>query len=145
MENEEAVAKLASLPSRLLQRAALHASRAATTALNDVDGTRYEFALLVTLEETEPCSQAMLCRRTGIDRSDVTAVVRDLERAGHIARTEDPLDRRRKLVQLQAAGRDRLATLERAVAAAQDELLAGLSEADRSNLVKSLRHIDRHK
>lgn len=138
VSSTEAVPRLARLPSRLLSRAALLASRLVTEALDEVDGHRYEFAVLVTLAEAGPASQTELCHRCGIDRSDMTALVTSLAEAGHVARLRDPADARRKLVHLEPSGRARLDELEAAVSAAQEVLLDGWSVVDRNRLVTLL-------
>lgn len=132
------VGRLERLPSRLLSRAALLASRLVTEALDEVNGHRYEFAVLVVLEEGGPATQAQLCRRTGIDASDMTAVVSTLVDAGYVSRSPDPEDGRRNVVRLEPTGRGRLQELDTAVTRAQDELLEGWSAAERDRLVSLL-------
>lgn len=138
MSSTNAVPRLERLPSRLLSRAALSASRLVADALSEVDGHRYEFAVLVTLDEVGPASQRELCHRCGIDPSDMTAIVGELVDAAHVSRDPDPADARRKLVRLSAAGKARLAELETAIGAAQDALLAGLSPEAREQLISLL-------
>lgn len=138
MSSTGAVPRLERLPSRLLARAALVASRLVADALAEVDGHRYEFAVLVTLDEIGPASQRELCHRCDIDPSDMTDVVGRAEDAGYVTREADPADARRKLVHLGVAGRERLAVLEDAIASAQDALLEGWSPTDRERLVSLL-------
>jgi MarR family transcriptional regulator, lower aerobic nicotinate degradation pathway regulator len=138
MSPNDVVPRLERLPSRLLARAALLASRLVADALAEVEGHRYEFAVLVTLDEVGPLSQRELCHRCEIDPSDMTAVVGTLEDAGHVTREADPADARRKLVHLGTAGRARLSDLEAAIGSAQDALLAGWSPSDRERLVALL-------
>lgn len=130
--------RLERLPSRLLSRAALLASRLVTEALDEVNGRRYEFAVLVVLDESGPGTQAQLCRRTGIDASDMTAMVSTLVDAGYVSRWPDAEDGRRKVVRLEPTGQGRLQELETAVARAQDDLLDGWSAAKRGRLVSLL-------
>ena len=81
---------------------------------------------------------AALGRRLGLDVSDVHAVVGDLEDRGQVARTRDPGDRRRNVLELTGAGRRELGRLERRVLTAQAELLAPLSSMARRQLVTAL-------
>ncbi|WP_052667182.1 MarR family winged helix-turn-helix transcriptional regulator [Nitriliruptor alkaliphilus] len=138
MSSTDAVPRLERLPSRLLSRAALLASRLVNEALDELNGHRHEFAVLVTLDEAGPASQAELCRRCGLDRSDMTALVESLANIGHVLRLTDPEDGRRKIVHLEPAGRTRLNELEVAINAAQDALLDGWKAADRERLVSLL-------
>src|SRR5262245_24273363 len=55
------------------------------------DGLRsYHYRLLAALEQWGPASQADLGRDTGIDRSDVTAALTELESRGLVERRPDP-------------------------------------------------------
>ena len=101
-------------------------------------GARADFAVLAALAEYGPLSQAQIGRRLGLDRNDVNGVAGRLE-AGHcIERQADPADRRRNLVTLTAAGRRRLAEIQRHTDAVHDELLAGLDAAERRELHRLL-------
>lgn len=137
--------RLRTLPSRLTNHAALIANRFVDQALSQARVRRYHYALLATLEEYGPASQAALGRRTGIDRSDMVATVNDLAERQLLERAPDPEDRRRNIITITAAGRRQLAELDRLLAAAQDEFLAPLAATDRQNLIDLLtRLIDHH-
>ncbi|UCM87415.1 MarR family winged helix-turn-helix transcriptional regulator [Streptomyces marincola] len=136
--------RLRTLPSRLTNQAALAANRIVDRALAGADSRRYHYALLAALEEYGPASQAALGLRTGIDRSDVVATVNDLAERHLLDRAPDPRDRRRNVISITAAGRDRLAHLDRLLAAAQDEFLAPLPAADRHALTGLLTRLVEH-
>ncbi|MGK8508447.1 MarR family winged helix-turn-helix transcriptional regulator [Nocardia asiatica] len=143
--HDDAGGRLRVLPSRLVNQVALVANRATERALEPTGSRRYHYALLATLGEFGPASQAELGRRTRIDRSDVVAVVNDLAARGLVERTPDPADRRRNIVTLTAAGARHLEELHERLAVAQDELLASFSAADRDTLVTLLtRILDAH-
>jgi DNA-binding MarR family transcriptional regulator len=95
---------------------------------------RADFAVLAALEEFGELSQADLGRRLGLDRNDVNAIMTRLEAERHITRRVDPENRRRKIVTITAAGHASLDQLQRHADAVQDDLLAGLSPADRRQL-----------
>jgi MarR family transcriptional regulator, lower aerobic nicotinate degradation pathway regulator len=103
--------------------------------------SRAHFSLLAALAETGPTSQADLGRRVGLDRSDVTAAVAEMESRGLLERMPDPADRRRNLVRLTEPGAAYLEMVEREVIRAQDELLAPLTEAERKQLLDMLGRI----
>ncbi|MGW5383758.1 MarR family winged helix-turn-helix transcriptional regulator [Nocardia sp. NPDC003963] len=139
--HQDVPGRLRSLPTRLINQAALLADRATEQALADTGSRRYHYAVLTTLRDGGPASQAELGRRTGIDRSDIVAVLNDLVARGFADRTADPDDRRRNIVTLADPGAAHLAELDRRLDLAQDELLAALSAAERRTLVTLLTRI----
>jgi DNA-binding MarR family transcriptional regulator len=130
--------RLARLPSRLLGQAALRADRLVAAALAQEGVRRHHYAVLATLADHGPASQAELGRRLWIDRSDMHAVLADLEAAGLVSRQRDADDRRRNVVAVTAAAAPALARLDARVAAAQEELLAALDGAQREQLLDLL-------
>jgi len=92
----------------------------------------YHYRLLSALEESGPTGQAELGRITSIDRSDVVAILNELEGLGLISRTTDPQNRRRNIVTMTAAGAKRLDELELIVSEVQERLMAPLSPAQRT-------------
>ena len=74
----------------------------------------------------------------------MTAAINHLAEQGTVERTTDASDRRRNVVSLTEAGVAHLEAMERLIAAAQDELLAPLSEAGRSELVRMLSVLVEH-
>jgi DNA-binding MarR family transcriptional regulator len=130
--------RLQRLPSWLLNQAALHATRIVGEAFADAGVRRYHYSVLVALAQDGPASQAALGRRLWIDRSDMVAVLNDLERDGLVARVRDEHDRRRNLVQLTPAGKRALDRLDAQVEKAQAALLEPLSGAERRELLRLL-------
>lgn len=130
--------RLASMPSRLLGRAASRADRLSTAALASVGSHRWQYVVLLALADGGSASQSTISRRTGVHRSDLVGVINSLTAAGQIRREADPADRRRQLIVITRSGRARLRTLERLVDQVQDQLLARLSAAERAELVRLL-------
>jgi MarR family transcriptional regulator, lower aerobic nicotinate degradation pathway regulator len=95
----------------------------------------YHYRLLAALDEWGPASQADLGRSTGIDRSDVTAALTELESRNLIERTVDPENKRRNIVTLTPEGVERLDELDIVVGAIQDELLAPLTATQRRQFI----------
>jgi MarR family transcriptional regulator, lower aerobic nicotinate degradation pathway regulator len=91
----------------------------------------YHFRLLSALEEYGPTSQADLSRRIGIDRSDVTHALGELESRGLVERSVDPAHRRRNIVTITKQGLVALAALDRVIDEIQEEFLSPLSPAQR--------------
>ncbi|MFB7860530.1 MarR family winged helix-turn-helix transcriptional regulator [Streptomyces sp. NPDC056069] len=130
--------RLRGLPSRLLAMTAARADRVVSERLAAEDARKWHYAVLASLDEHGPASQADVSRRTGIYRSDLVAVLNELEERGHVARTPDPADRRRNVVTLTAQGRRHLKRLDKVLADAQDDLMEPLSVAERALLVSLL-------
>jgi DNA-binding MarR family transcriptional regulator len=106
------------------------------------DGLRgYHYRLLAALDEWDPASQAALGRGTGIDRSDVTAALVDLEERGLVRRDVNQADRRRNVVSITAAGARHLEALDKIVDEVQERLLAPLSEGERRQFITLTRRI----
>jgi DNA-binding MarR family transcriptional regulator len=95
----------------------------------------YHYRLLAALDEWGPVSQADLGRSTGIDRSDVTAALAELESRNLIERTVDPENKRRNIVTLTPEGVERLDELDIVVGTIQDELLAPLTATQRRQFI----------
>src|SRR4051794_17150882 len=73
---------------------------------------RSDYAVLASLEEYGPLSQADLGRLLGLDRNNVNGIVVRLDTGGMVTRTPDPDDRRRNVVTITRGGRARLAELK---------------------------------
>jgi MarR family transcriptional regulator, lower aerobic nicotinate degradation pathway regulator len=143
---QETPERLAGMPSRLLGLSSVVADRLVGQRLAKLDAHKWDYAVLASLREFGPASQATLSRRTGIYRSDLVALINGLTDAGLIERTPDPTDRRRNVISMTATGRRQLTRLDKVVADVQDELLEPLNRAEREQLVGLLtRVLDHHR
>jgi MarR family transcriptional regulator, lower aerobic nicotinate degradation pathway regulator len=132
------------LPSWLAGQLAATAAGLVAEALA-IDGLRRQhYAVLSALAEQGAASQAALGRRLRIDRSDMHALLSDLERHGFVARVRDEHDRRRILVDLTPTGARALKRLDKRIQAAQEALIAPLSAADRLELRRLLTRLVEH-
>ncbi|MFC9894472.1 MarR family winged helix-turn-helix transcriptional regulator [Nocardia sp. NPDC127579] len=141
MELEDAPERLRGKPSWLISKAAVRAHRLIGLAMAEIEGRAYHFAILAALVEFGPDSQVRIGQRCGIDQSDMHAMLGELTEQGYVARTPDPGDRRRNLITLTRSGRRRLEKLDSRLTAVQDDLLAGLSPAERGELVALLARV----
>ena len=132
------------LPSWLTGRVAETAAGLVAGALAAEGLRRQHFVVLSALAERGAASQAALGRRLLIDRSDMHALLSELEQDGLVARVRDPKDRRRMLVELTPAGGRVLKRLDRRIEAAQDALVAPFSTADRRELQQLLTLLVEH-
>jgi DNA-binding MarR family transcriptional regulator len=135
--------RLRRLPSWLFNRLAGRSNRLVGAHL-DRPGRRADYAVLASLEESGPASQAELARRLAIDRGDLVGVIDRLEDDGLAVRRPDRNDRRRNAITITAAGRRILADLQHDIEAAQEELLAPLEPAQRETLVALLQTLVDH-
>jgi DNA-binding MarR family transcriptional regulator len=119
------------LPSWLTSEVARKAQRLVSEALAQEGARRQHFTVLTSLSEQGTASQAALGRRLWIDRSDLHAILNELESDGLVARVRDEQDRRRNLVTLTPAGKAALKRLDKLIDAAQSALLEPLSTSDR--------------
>ncbi len=111
-----------------------------TRALDGLPHGARGFQIMVTVARDGPPTQAALAAHLGIDRTVLTYVLDDLVGAGLLERQVDAADRRVRRLVATRAGRARLARLERRVAAAERDLLAGLSADEQRVLRTALHH-----
>jgi MarR family transcriptional regulator, lower aerobic nicotinate degradation pathway regulator len=130
--------RLRQLPSWLSSAVARKAQRLVSEALAQEGARRQHFTVLTSLAEQGPASQATLGRRLWIDRSDLHAILNELERDGLVRRVRDEHDRRRNVVALTQRGTAALKRLDKRVDAAQKALLEPLSPTDRRELHRLL-------
>ncbi|KOT60318.1 MULTISPECIES: MarR family winged helix-turn-helix transcriptional regulator [Streptomyces] len=131
--------------SRLLSQLTVRSDRLITEGLAEADARKWHYAVLASLLEYGPGSQATLSRRTGIYCSDMVGVLNELTERGLVERTPDPEDRRRNIITISARGRCRLHHLDKVLDDLHDVLLAPLSPTERDQFVQLLtRLLDHH-
>ena len=122
----------------LLGRASLGAQRLTQERLAQAGMRRGYYGVLATLAEFGPAAQAEIGRRLGIDRSDMVAILNELQDEGYVSRERDPSDRRRNSVVLTEAGQAALERFDRAIDDAEEAFLASFSPAERKMLAALL-------
>jgi len=120
-----APARIRTLPSWLLGRAAARGHRLVAEALAREGLRMMHHAVLSAVAELGPVSQAQL----------------DLQEAGLVTRTPDPADRRKNAITISASGRERLARTEQLSDEANEELTAALTPAERAQLIGLLARV----
>jgi DNA-binding MarR family transcriptional regulator len=131
-------ARVRALPSWLLARAARRSHLVVLDQLATVGLRKHHYVVLAALVEFGPAIQAELGRRLGLDRSDVVAVINDLERRRFVTRNPDLNDRRLKIVNITEDGERMLDRLDELVQHANDLLLQPLSPDERSQFTDVL-------
>ncbi|MFI2203279.1 MarR family winged helix-turn-helix transcriptional regulator [Streptomyces sp. NPDC020192] len=124
-----------SLPSWLLGRAAARGRALVADALAAEGLKMWHHVVLSAVRDLAPVAQADLGRSVGLDPKDLVGVLNDLQSAGHVVRAPDPRDRRKNAVSLTDEGARLLLRCEKAARAANDELLAPLSAAERDQFM----------
>ncbi|AZM57762.1 MarR family transcriptional regulator [Streptomyces sp. WAC 01529] len=131
--------------SRLLSRLTMRSDRLVNEGLARADARKWHYAVLASLEEYGPGSQAELSRRSGIYRSDMVGVLNELAERDLVERAPDPDDRRRNIITISDRGRRHLRLLDHVLDDLHEELLAPLDPAERDEFVGLLtRLLDHH-
>jgi DNA-binding MarR family transcriptional regulator len=136
--------RLQQLPSWLASEVARRAHRLVADAVAEEGVRRPHFTVLTALSEGGAASQMALGTRLAIDRSDLNAILNELEAAGLVERVRDETDRRRNLVRLTPGGVVALRRLDARIDGAQDALLTPLSATERRELVRLLKRVVEH-
>jgi DNA-binding MarR family transcriptional regulator len=108
-------------------------------ALASIGLTPALFGLLNVLGERDGAIQQELGSAMGIDPSTMVSLLDDLERAGLAKRRPHPTDRRAREVVITAKGRRTLERGRRLAEQMEDEVLQGLTAAERRQLLGLLR------
>jgi len=115
-----------------------------TQALASIGMRTNEFAVLHHLHQAGPLSQQELGGALRINPSNLVGLLDALEADGLVVRPRDPADRRRHLVGLTSAGQRRQLEAKRAVAQAEQDLLAPLDSRERELLHDFLERLAGH-
>jgi DNA-binding MarR family transcriptional regulator len=116
-------------------------AKAANSAFCDVPGGPRGYQVLKACARTGTRSQLELASYLGVDRTVMTYLLDDLEGAGLIERHPDPADRRARRIVATEHGRATLAGLQSRLKLAEEHVLAGLPEADRTAFRDLLRRL----
>lgn len=119
-------------------------TRARLDALLKPSGvTALQYTALSVLERRPTMSSSDLARASFVRAQSTADLVLALERRGLIERSVDPTNRRRLLIGLTQKGYEFLEEYDPRVAELEEEMLAGISDADREEfrrLLVSARH-----
>ena len=139
--SEAPLPAIRSLPSWLLGRAAARGRALVAEAVAGEDMRMWHHVVLSAVRDLAPVAQADLGRGVRLDPKDLVGVLNDLQSAGLVVREPDPKDRRKNAVSLTERGARLLKRCEKAARAANDELLAPLSAAEREQFMAMLLRI----
>jgi len=108
-------------------------------ALESIGLTPALFGILNFLGAREGAIQLEIASAMGIDPSALVSLIDGLERAGLARRRPHPKDRRAREVVITPKGRRLLKRGRRMASEVEDEVLQGLTETERRDLLKLLR------
>jgi DNA-binding MarR family transcriptional regulator len=97
------------------------------------------YIVLSALRDEPMRAQAALAKAIGADKTRIIGVLDELQERGLIERGPDPADRRVRLLALTAAGRRLHAAVQGEIRAAEEDLLAQVTAADRAAFLRTLR------
>lgn len=100
--------------------------------------TLNSFFILMTLMESEGLTQAELGKRLKLPAYGITRLIDSMQAAGLVERREDPTSRRNHLIFLLARGKIIAPEVREIIAEVNDQLLAGLSSAERQAFTETL-------
>jgi DNA-binding MarR family transcriptional regulator len=118
--------------------------KATNAAVGDLPGGHRGYQVLTAAIRDDPQSQSALCQQLGIDRTVMTYLIDDLERANLVERRPAPTDRRTRHVVATETGRTRLADLDRRLAHAEAHIMSGLSKTEQRTLKALLGNLAAH-
>jgi len=128
-------------PGFLIRRAHQIAQALFEEEAEEVGLTPSQMGALTVVRALEPLDQIHLARAMGIDRSTAGLVLANLAQNGYIDRTEDPADRRRRLITITDEGRAALQGVQPAAIAVKERLLAVLTPEEGDTLVRLLKKL----
>jgi DNA-binding MarR family transcriptional regulator len=106
-------------------------AKTAADALADVPGGPRGYQVLATTSGEGPKRQLDLAAQLGVDRTVMTYLLDDLEKAGLVERQADPTDRRARLIVPTDQGKELLCDLERRLVAREDAVMGSLDDGER--------------
>lgn len=92
-------------------------------------------SIMALIAANEGCSQTMLARQTGMNKSALVGVLDELERRGIAKRTVAAEDRRRNVLTLTEAGAALMDKMQRAANAQEQPIRDALSEDELTQLL----------
>ena len=127
-----------SRPGLLLALLGTEAMRRLRDAHTAHDLKPRQFQILGLLHDHGGLAQRELLQTMGVDPSILVTLLNPLEEDGLVARERDPDDRRRHLVTLTRAGKQKLTRAARAQLETEDALFASLDDNQREQLAALL-------
>jgi DNA-binding MarR family transcriptional regulator len=109
--------------------------------VGDLDITTIQFTALSVLFQRGEIDQSELAVHVGMDRTNVSDVVRRLLERGYVAVRVNPAHRRRRLIGLTAEGISFLKLADGCASRAHERTVASLAESDRKMFAELLQRL----
>jgi len=122
-----------------VQRAARALARRFDEVLRPFDLTNGQFSLLMSLNRPEPPAMGPVASLLAMDRTTLTAALKPLQRRGLVKVSQDPSDRRSRVLKLTAKGHNLLIRAVPVWERAHREVESLIPDADPEELRRSLR------
>lgn len=127
----------------LIGKVGVAVNRRVAAGLDSIGLRPKHLGALAALRASPSSSQQLLGEQLGVDASAVVAIVDDLEEAGLVQRTRPPGDRRRYALDITDAGLQMLTRGEAVATLVNEQMLAALTDDERSRLLTLLLQIVR--
>lgn len=124
-----------------LLRASHWASKKAGKRREESGFTQNQFGVMEALFHLGPLDQKELTRKLLTSPGNLTLVIDNLERQGHVQRCPDPSDRRRRVIELTGRGRGRLESVLPSHVDRIVEVMGGLSAREQDQLARLCRKL----
>jgi DNA-binding MarR family transcriptional regulator len=118
--------------------------KAVDALMGDLPGGPRGYQVLTAAVQGPPGGQGALAQLLGIDKTVMTYLVDDLERAGLVLRRANPADRRTKQIVATGSGRGAWQAIQARVEHVEEHVLAPLPARDRAVFRESLRLLAAH-
>jgi DNA-binding MarR family transcriptional regulator len=125
----------------LLKRLGFSIKEKTVEAFEAQGANPYQHGVLCKLAESQAETQAQIADALGYDRSWLVGLLDELEEEGLIERKPDPEDRRRNIVTLKPAGKERLLELRGMTKQVEDEFFAPLTAEEHRQLHELLQKL----
>jgi DNA-binding MarR family transcriptional regulator len=125
----------------LLSQVGFHAAHQFASKLAALELQPPMFRVLNMVDAAEGESQQAIGAAIGAPASRMVAIVDELERRGLVERRPHPSDRRIRAIYLTAEGRTLLASAREVAMEHERELMRGMTQADRKQLVSLLQKL----
>lgn len=109
--------------------------------LEQVDLSLPQFAVMMTVLEAGPLTQADIGKSHGLPAYTISRALDCLEERGLVARAAHPTSRRAFQIEATAAGQALAKELHRIVQAVNGKLLSGLKVQDRATLIRLMQEL----
>ena len=140
-QGPSAIEALTRRPGFLLRRAHQISVAIFNDAVGELGITTTQYGALTALRDCEGLDRIDLARKVGLDRTTAALVVRKLEEKCLLVRTDDPADRRRKIIVLTARGERMLEKLRAPAEQARLRALSVFSAEEQAEFLRLLGRI----